>query len=174
MIKGAMRQRVTLYLGESRREGVLSPEEFRERCRKSGLSLTRQRELIWEILAGRRDHPTADQVYDEAKERMPHLSRMSVFRILDTFCEIGLVHRVASRASVAHYDADTSRHCHRVCRHCGRISDWRYPLFDKIPLPESTEDGFALEDFWVTFYGECRQCRERAESGPVLQKREGL
>jgi Fe2+ or Zn2+ uptake regulation protein len=46
-------------------------------CRTSGLPVTVQRRAIFELLAGRTDHPTADQVWEAARQRLPGVSRMA-------------------------------------------------------------------------------------------------
>ena len=45
--------------------------EFEAECRRRGLAVTVQRRTVFEELAGRRDHPTADQVYDAVRGRLP-------------------------------------------------------------------------------------------------------
>ncbi len=47
---------------------------FEAECRKRGLAVTIQRRTVFEALSARRDHPTADQVYDAVKGRIPGLS----------------------------------------------------------------------------------------------------
>ena len=59
-------------------------ESFERLCRERGLSLTVQRRAVLEAVLDRGDHPTADQVYDEVKERLPGLSRTTVYRVLET------------------------------------------------------------------------------------------
>jgi len=47
---------------------------FAEHCRKSGLSLTRQRLAIFEALAASREHPSAEDLHRAVRKRIPHLS----------------------------------------------------------------------------------------------------
>ena len=49
-------------------------------CRERGLAMTVQRRAILEELVGRRDHPSADQIFEAVGERLPGLSRTTVYR----------------------------------------------------------------------------------------------
>ena len=60
-------------------------------CRERGLSVTVQRRVIFEVLLGRRDHPTAEQVYDLVIDRIPRVSRATVYRVLDTLVQVGVI-----------------------------------------------------------------------------------
>ena len=55
-----------------------SLEELAQICRKHTLPLTVQRRLVLETLSIRTDHPTADQVFDDVRKRMPEISRTTV------------------------------------------------------------------------------------------------
>ena len=65
--------------------------EFEALCRERGLSVTVQRRVIFEVLLGRRDHPTAEQVYDLVIDRIPRVSRATVYRVLDTLVQVGVI-----------------------------------------------------------------------------------
>ncbi|HRX84343.1 MAG TPA: transcriptional repressor, partial [Phycisphaerae bacterium] len=62
-----------------------SLEWFEQLCRQQGLALTVQRRTILSVLLDSDDHPTADQVYEIVRQRLPGLSRTTVYRVLDTF-----------------------------------------------------------------------------------------
>ena len=69
---------------------------FESLCRERGLALTVQRRIILENLASRADHPTADQIYEAVKERIRGLSRTTVYRVLETFVQLGVVTKVSN------------------------------------------------------------------------------
>ena len=97
--------------------------DFEAECRRRGLALTVQRRTVFEALAGRRDHPTADQVYDSVRDRLPGLARTTVYRVLDTLVEAGFARKVQHAGGVARFDPMTERHHHLVCESCGRKLD---------------------------------------------------
>lgn len=138
------------------------PTTFRYKCRLAGLPLTNQRQVVYEVLAATTAHPTADAVYEEAKKRLSRLSRTSVFRILEAFSDHGLIRRIETPGSCAHYDGNPVRHCHTICTECNAIGDWFDAPFDRVACPEETDDGFKIDDYAFTVYGVCPDCQQKA------------
>ena len=128
-------------------------------CRARGLSLTHQRRALLGALIQRKDHPTADQLFDDLQENLSGLSRTTVYRILETFVRIGLVVKISSQQAKARFDADTSRHHHICCVQCGQVSDLIDSDFDLPELPERCPSGFQLYDYAITFTGLCPRCQ---------------
>lgn len=63
-------------------------EEFEEICRQKGLPVTMQRRVILEAILQRGDHSTADQIYEAVQDRIPQLSRTTVYRTMETLLEL--------------------------------------------------------------------------------------
>ena len=63
-------------------------QEFEALCRERGSPLTVQRRDILKAILERDDHPSADQIYETVKDRIPGLSRTTVYRVLDTLVEL--------------------------------------------------------------------------------------
>jgi Fur family peroxide stress response transcriptional regulator len=135
--------------------------ELEEVCRERGSPLTTQRRTVLEVLLHRSDHPTADQIYEAVQERSPQISRRTVYRVLDTLAELGLIRRVHHPGASARYDAKTQRHHHLVCVQCNKIVDWESAELDKLSLPTGKPHGFDVCDFSVQLMGMCPQCRKR-------------
>ena len=131
---------------------------FEAECRKRGLAVTVQRRTVFEALSGRRDHPTADQVYDAVRERIPGLSRTTVYRVLDALVEGGFVRKVHHAGGVARFDPMTHRHHHLVCEACGRLVDLDDAAVPTLRLPEARGSGFHITDYSVSFLGLCGAC----------------
>ena len=91
---------------------------------------------------GRRDHPTADQVYDAAAAAAARaVAHDRVPRARDAGGP-GLARKVQHAGAVARFDPMTERHHHLVCEGCGRLVD----LDDarraaSLPLPDARGDG---------------------------------
>lgn len=134
-------------------------QELRRLCRQQGLPLTMQRRAVLQALACRRDHPTADQLYEALRRDFPALSRTTVYRVLETFVQWGLIQKVDSREARAHFDADCRRHCHMICLACGQVSDFPGRTLAALQPPEMTEDGFQVVDYTINLIGYCDRCR---------------
>jgi len=133
-------------------------------CHERQLPLTNQRRAVFEVLLDRIDHPTADQVYESVKTHIPQTSRRTVYRVLETLVEVGLVRRVHHPGATARFDARMGRHHHLVCVRCNRIVDFDNPILDHIDLPQGKPGGFEISDFSVQFMGICPECREEKKS----------
>jgi Fur family peroxide stress response transcriptional regulator len=131
---------------------------FEAECRKRGLAVTVQRRTVFEALSARRDHPTADQVYDAVKGRIPGLSRTTVYRVLEALVEAGFVRTVHHAGGVARFDPVTHRHHHLVCEACGRLVDLDDAAVPALRLPEARGSGFQIKDYSVSFLGLCGAC----------------
>jgi Fur family peroxide stress response transcriptional regulator len=137
--------------------------EFEQICRQKGLPLTIQRRVILEAVLEREDHPTADQIYEAVRDRIPQVSRTTVYRVLDTLVDLGLIRRLQHSAAAARFDGKTYRHHHLICVHCSRVIDLEEPGLDELPLPRGAPEGFAIEDFSVQYTGTCSACRQKSE-----------
>jgi len=127
-------------------------------CRSQGLALTVQRRVILENLAGRCDHPTADQIYSAIKDRLPGISRTTVYRVLEAFVDLGIIQRISNPGATARFDAETGRHHHLFCLKCQKVCDLCSPSLNGIPIPTRDEASFDITDYSITFTGTCRDC----------------
>ncbi|MBN1345570.1 MAG: transcriptional repressor [Phycisphaerae bacterium] len=130
-------------------------------CQKKGVPITIQRRVIYEFIDGRRDHPTADQVYEGIRGRLPAVSRTTVYRVLNTLIQIGAIRKISHPEAIARFDADTRRHHHVVCKYCDRLADLHAPAFDRLPIPDATRLGYHIEDYCVQFVACCQECRRK-------------
>jgi Fur family peroxide stress response transcriptional regulator len=142
---------------------------FDQLCRQHGLSLTVQRRTILSILLGSHGHPSADQVYAQARRRIPGLSRTTVYRVLETLVRIGAVARVAHPGSAARYDPKTHRHHHFVCVRCGSIIDLEDQRLDRIELPDLARHGLNIQDFNIHLRGVCAACSQQEPATPRVR-----
>jgi Fur family peroxide stress response transcriptional regulator len=136
-------------------------EQLEEACRDRKIPLTPQRRLVLEILAGSDDHPSADQIYESASRRFPGISRSTIYRILETFVELGVARRAYHHEAASRYDSVTTRHHHLLCIQCGRLIDWRDERFDDLDMPARLPDGFQLIDYSVYVHGLCSHCQKQ-------------
>lgn len=137
-------------------------QHFVDHCRAHGLALTVQRRVIFDALVDRQDHPTADQIYAVVRNRLPGVSRTTVYRVLETLVQAGVIAKACHPGTAARYDPLTHRHHHLVCLHCDKLVDWHDARLDALPLPRgATAAGFEIDDYSVHFRGTCAACRAR-------------
>jgi len=134
---------------------------FEELCRRQGTPVTVQRRVILEAVLASDDHPTADEIYERVRSRVPEISRTTVYRVLDTLVGLGMIGRAHHPGSAARFDAKTHRHHHLVCTSCRRMIDYETPELNDLPLP-APPFGFQVTDYSIQFMGLCPQCRAAA------------
>lgn len=132
-----------------------------ERCRQNGLSLTVQRRAILENLSSRLDHPTADQIYAAIQDKVVGVSRTTVYRVLETFVQLGLAQKISNPEAKARFDANTSRHHHASCLACEKVIDIDGSALPDIDLSRADLQGFEVFDCSVVAVGLCKDCRSK-------------
>lgn len=138
--------------------------ELEKLCRDEGIPLTVQRRVIMETLAARTDHPTADQIYDQVKQRLNGVSRTTVYRVLETFVRCGVAQKISNVEAKARFDADTALHHHVQCLQCGSVADLFADPLNNLPLPDLSESGFQITGYSVSVTGVCARCRTRTQN----------
>ena len=146
--------------------------QFEELCRRQGLPKTIQRRVILEAVLDREDHPTADQLFEDVRSRIPGVSRTTVYRALEALVQLGVVRRANHSDAVARFDGNTDHHHHLVCLGCDRVTDLDGLKLDFIKLPEGRRKGFEIADFSIHFEGYCPECRRKKTK--ALSPRTGL
>ena len=139
-------------------------EQLEKMCRQKGLPVTVQRRVVLEALVDRDDHPTVDQLFADVKDRIPGVSRTTVYRVLETLVELGVSRKTNHFAASARFDANTSHHHHLICTRCNRITDLEDRNLNSVRLPDARRTGFKITDYSVYFEGLCPECRKKSAS----------
>jgi Fur family transcriptional regulator, peroxide stress response regulator len=127
------------------------------RLRDKGLRVTQQRVAVLEFLLATPKHPTAEEVGAAVNRLVPTASRASVYNVLHSLKESGLIDELVLGDAVARFDANLDRHHHFICRACGEVEDVPFETFQEAPRPRLAE-GHTIEDYTVTLRGVCPRC----------------
>jgi len=122
---------------------------------------TEQRQLIQEILQQADGHLDADEIYRQARQKLPSISLSTIYRNLQVFKKLGLVeeHQFGSRR---YYEiAFQPKHHHLVCLGCGRVFEFKCPSTERLKSRISREEGFRVTGAEVRLSGYCPECQER-------------
>ena len=121
-----------------------------------------QRRAVFEEVLERDDHPSADQVYETVRAKLPEISRMTVYRILGNLVWLGLLTKTCHPGGVVRFDPKIHQHHHLVCLDCGRIVDWEEERLNKLAWPDVRRFGFEIRDYHIHFRGRCAACRQKS------------
>ena len=130
-----------------------------QQLRERRIAVTPQRLAVMGALQSRRDHPTADLIYQEVRRQLPAISFNTVYKTLEILCQKGMVIKVNPLHAVARYDGATGHHAHLICRQCHRIIDLDWQASEIPALPAAGLHGFRIEHPSLTFWGLCPGCQ---------------
>ena len=146
-------------------------EQCLERLKKAGFMITNQRKSILGFLKNNRNHPTAEDVYQEIRKIHPSASFRTVCKTLQTLRDIGEIRELAIDSMRIHYDPDTREHVHIFCENCGAIEDliWsdfmvrnaRAFGFGKLP--------FKVHRVQICLIGFCENCSAKEQRNSETQ-----
>lgn len=126
---------------------------------------SKQRKLIIESLKSRRDHPTAEKLFIDLKEKMPELGIATVYRNLTELCNEGLITKIKSKTGADRYDANEMPHVHFECKKCGKLEDIyleqeQIKKIEEITNQLAKEKELKYEDAEIYLKGLCKKCKE--------------
>ena len=123
---------------------------------------SKQREDLLNILKNSSSHPTAEELYEKAKEKIPSVSRGTVYRNLKDLVDEGYIIKISMASGADRYDYIHKKHNHIICKYCGMVKDFEYD-FDlknvKLSVIKQTEMDPLLDG--VIVYGICGKCKEK-------------
>jgi Fur family peroxide stress response transcriptional regulator len=135
-------------------------KDFETLCRRLGVVLTVQRSVVLQTLLERDDHPTADQILETVKDRVPGISRTTVYRVLDTLVDMGVIRRLHHAGASARFEGRIRRHHHMICKMCNKVIDLEDQKLDRLRVSHISNEEFDIEDFSVHLIGTCSACRQ--------------
>lgn len=105
------------------RPAATAHDALRATLEGGGHRYTRQRQAIYEVLVAADGHPTADDVFQAVRGRLPRISLATVYKALEAFADCGLVVKLAAADGSARYDSRGDDHYHCRCLRTGRVED---------------------------------------------------
>lgn len=146
-------------------------EKFEDLCvktlKESGARLTKARLALIDCLAASRVPLSPKEIFQRTEaslEKNDSIDTVTVYRILDRFCELGLVHRVAPNGdyvACTHLACDSSPHIMTHCIACQQASEIHIPEDIIAPLMwfMRTQKNFEPKKHLFQLDGLCDACR---------------
>lgn len=122
------------------------------------MRMTHQREIILEELKRLKTHPTADELYEIVKKRLPRISLATVYRNLDVLAELGIIQRIEVSGRQKRFDGNPEAHHHIRCLVCGRVADAELSQEPEVNFESVKASGFKIIGFNLEFQGVCPEC----------------
>src|SRR5882672_10210674 len=106
---------------------TLQADALAQRLAHSGLRATPQREVVYDVLLRKRDHPTADEVFARVKSERPSISLATVYNCLETLVQCDLVRAVNFERGPTRYCPNLRPHAHFHDEQSGKTHDIDLP-----------------------------------------------
>ena len=120
---------------------------------------TPQRKTILAELCALKTHPTAGELYEIVRRKLPRVSLGTVYRNLEVLHEDGLITKLEFSGTEARFDGNVAPHHHLRCTVCGRVNDLPPQQgLPTVPQPRFT-DGFKVTGHRLEYFGVCPECQ---------------
>ncbi|HSR37059.1 MAG TPA: transcriptional repressor [Desulfurivibrionaceae bacterium] len=122
---------------------------------------TKQRQIILDALMGVTSHPTADDLYQMVRRRLPRISLGTVYRNLETMAELGLIQKLEVGGTQKRFDGNAATHYHVRCQQCGRVDDLDLALKAEVEQEAAAKTHFTILRHRLEFTGLCPDCQKK-------------
>lgn len=129
---------------------------IRIKLMEKGLRITPQRIAIYEAILKLNNHPTADDIAAFIKLDHPNIATGTVYKVLDSLVENGLIRKVKTEKDVMRYDAILENHHHLYCSDSDRIADYYNSEINELLTEYFRKNGipdFEIEDIKLQIIG---------------------
>jgi len=165
-----------------RRNMAQAAKGIKESLKSRGVRMTRQRQILLDLIDKSGEHLDADHLYQRAKAIDPKLNRVTVYRTLKMLKHDGLVDELdlMHHAGEQHYYETRMKqeHAHVVCLGCGRVEEYFGAPLQKLRREIVGSFGFQILVARTEVGGYCPECQvararqmESAAAEPVRRSR---
>jgi Fur family ferric uptake transcriptional regulator len=141
----------------------MSAQAMKDSLKERGIRLTRQREILLELIDKSGEHLDAERLYHMAKERDPKLNRVTVYRTLKMLKKGGLVDEL----DLMHVEGDQhyyetrlkQEHAHIICLRCGKVEEFFGEPLQRLRRQVESMFGFQVILARTEVGGYCSHCQ---------------
>ena len=87
------------------------------------MNYSRQRAEVLDQIREHEDHPTADVIFAELRQKDPSISLATVYRNLKLLSDLGEIRKLSFVSGADRFDPTVKPHYHFVCERCGKVYD---------------------------------------------------
>ncbi len=125
----------------------------------SDLGLTKQREVVLQVIRDASEHPTANEVFEESKRLLPTISFATVYNSLRYLKDAGHIAEIQFGNGATRFDRKLTRHDHALCVKCGKLVDMELEIPAELIKIASEFSKFKPESIELTLRGLCPNCK---------------
>lgn len=121
--------------------------------------MTRQRQVILDELKKLDSHPTADELYELVRRRLPRISLGTIYRNLDLMAASGAIKKLDIGLSQNRFDGGLEEHYHARCIKCGSVDDVALNLVRTIEDAFREVCDYQIIGHQLVIIGLCPKCK---------------
>jgi Fur family transcriptional regulator, ferric uptake regulator len=141
----------------------MATEGIKASLKERGVRLTRQRQILLELIDKSGQHLNAEELYHLARERDPKLNRVTVYRTLKMLKQGGLVDEL----DLMHVEGEQhyyetrmkQEHAHIICLRCGKVEEFFGEPLQKLRRQVESHFGFQVILARTEIGGYCSHCQ---------------
>ena len=122
--------------------------------------MTRQCRLILDELTDNTNHPTAADIYQAVRRKLPNISLGTVYRNLEKLVKLGRIVRLETGEGKSRYDFELRDHHHVLCIHCGQLQDILSVELNSIMDTVTRNTRYRILNTRIQFRGVCPVCQK--------------
>jgi len=124
---------------------------------------TNQRQVILEEIKKSNSHPTADDIYESVRKRLPKISLGTIYRNIEILYENGLIEKIGPLSNQMRYDGITKNHYHIRCIRCGRVVDAPIKTINRLNDDVRKQTDYMILGHRLEYIGICPDCRKKED-----------
>ncbi len=146
-------------------------ERLTEFLRSNGLKITRQRQVIFQVLLDSSAHLSLEELFEQVQARMEGIGYATVYRTMKMLTDAGLASERRFGDGQARYELSDSHdhHDHLICEDCGHIFEFEDELIERRQAQVAAEHGLRIVSHRHDIWGRC----DSRESCSRWQERSG-
>ena len=137
--------------------------DIQDLCKKSGLKLTSQREVIVDVINNSKDHPDVDKIYQRANKKNSKISLATVYRAVKLFEDAKAIikHEFKFGDEKARYESVTKwEHNHLIDVISGNVVEFQNPGFEKLSKNIAEKMGYKIIGYKLELFGLKEACKK--------------
>ena len=155
----------------ARGEGAALLDRFRRFLRDHHQPVTRQRDLVAQVVLLADDHLSVDAIQRRLRDQGESVGTATVYRTLEKLVESGLVRAHDFGEGFKRYEPMPAQtdHEHLICERCGRVVEFQNERLERMLPVIADEHAFQHTRHRVEIYGVCRDCLRRELVVPAAE-----
>src|ERR1700740_2857574 len=142
---------------------MAAPTSSKNKIAENGVRLTRQRQILLDLIDQTGQHLDAESLFEMAKQRDPKINRVTVYRTLKMLKAGGLVDEL----DLMHYGGDQhyyetrlkQEHAHVICLRCGKVEEFFGEPLQRLRKQIESHFGFQVLLARTEVGGYCAHCQ---------------